>query len=212
MMVRMATFSARACLCLLVGVLVTAGCQARDDPPRQGQGSPYLTGQFLVATPRIDDPRFQRTVIYMVAHDADGAVGLIVNRVYGEGPLSGLLAGLGVETDAPSSSIRVHYGGPVEMERGFVLHGADYDGPSTQPLGRGIALSTGRDVLEAMASGVGPSQRIFLFGYAGWGPDQLEGEFAREDWMTAPADPALLFGETPDRLWERVGEQAGFPL
>ncbi len=199
-------------LSLLLAVLIAAGCEGRDEAPERGAGSPYLAGQLLVATPRIDDPRFQRAVIYMVAHDADGAFGLIVNRVYGEGPLDRLLAGLGVGAGAPSKSIRVHYGGPVEPGRGFVLHGTDYDGPSTRRLGGGVALSTGRDILEAMAAGVGPSQRIFLFGYAGWGPGQLEGEFAREDWMTAPAEATLLFGERPDRLWERVGEKAGYPL
>jgi putative transcriptional regulator len=172
-------------------------------------------GEFLVASPGLTDPRFSRTVIYMIAHDAHGAMGLVVNRSYGEGPLSALLSGFGVEpTDRTADvTVSLHYGGPVEPGRGFVLHSADYQGPSTRTgAGGRIAVSTGTDVLTAVAGGTGPKQRLFILGYAGWSAGQLDGEIAAEDWLTAPADVGLLFADNPDTVWERAMHAAGWAL
>ncbi len=184
-----------------------AGRHAGAAPPPAA-----LVGQLLVASATMGDPRFAHTVIYMVAHDGDGAMGLVVNREVGEGPLKALLRGFGVEDADVAGSARLQYGGPVEPSRGFVLHSTDYSGGGTKVVGDGIALSTGFDVLKALANGDGPQTRRFYLGYAGWGPGQLEGEIAHEDWLTAPADPSLIFGDEGEALWEKVMKGAGQTL
>jgi putative transcriptional regulator len=177
-----------------------------------GAASSSLAGQFLVASPRMSDPRFVHTVVYMVSHDGDGAMGLVVNRSYGRGPLKSLLHGFGVEKVKAEETVVLHYGGPVEQIRGFVLHSADYRGPSTQVVANDVALSTGFDILKALAVGGGPRQKLFLLGYAGWGPGQLEGEIARNDWLTAPADDHLIFSDDSEKIWEEALKRAGTPL
>lgn len=171
-----------------------------------------LTGQLLVATSKMPDPRFAHAVIYLVSHDRDGAMGLVINRSYGKGPLRSLLEGFGVEKAKPDETITLHYGGPVEQIRGFVLHSADYAGPSTRRVSGNVALSTGFDILKALATGGGPRQKMFLLGYAGWGPGQLEGEIARDDWLTAPADERLIFSDDTDEVWREALKHAGTPL
>lgn len=171
-----------------------------------------LTGQLLVASPRIGDPRFAETVIFIVAHSDEGAMGLVVNRTYGRGPLQRLLAGFGVTTAVQPATVRLQYGGPVETKRGFVLHSADYSGPSTTPVTGGMAFSTGRDVLQAVADGRGPQRRLFILGYAGWGPGQLEAELASNDWLTAPAETGLIFSDDIENVWQQALQRAGTPL
>lgn len=178
----------------------------------RSDSSSSLAGQFLVASPEMPDPRFAQTVVYLVSHDEHGAMGLIVNRNYGRGPLKSLLQGFGVEKAKAEETVVLHYGGPVEQIRGFVLHSADYSGPSTQVVADDVALSTGFDILKALAAGGGPRQRLFLLGYAGWGPSQLEGEIARNDWLTAPAEDRLIFSDEGERIWEEALKRAGTPL
>jgi putative transcriptional regulator len=206
----MKVLASAAIAILVVVVLALSGAApAEDEPPWEPSS---LAGQFLVASPRIKDPRFARTVIILVSHDQEGAMGLVVNRVVGEGRLSRLLAGFGIGTVARDTSIRLYYGGPVESGRGFVLHSGDYQGSDTRGIAAGVALTTGRDVLEAMAAGTGPRQQLFLFGYAGWAPGQLERELARDDWLIAPSDAAQIFSADPHRLWQEVFRRAGTPL
>lgn len=197
---------ARIAAVLLLGlVLVSPGTGTRA-------AGVSLAGQLLVASPRIGDPRFAETVIYVVAHGDEGAMGLVVNRAFGNGPLQGLLAGFGVTSTTKPATVRLQYGGPVETKRGFVLHSADYTGPSTTPVAGGVAFSTGRDVLEAVAAGRGPARRLFILGYAGWGPGQLEAELAGNDWLTAPAETSLVFSEDVESIWQRALQRAGTPL
>ncbi len=158
------------------------------------------------------DPRFTHTVVYMVSHGKEGAMGLVVNRSYGKGPLNLLLEGFGVERAKANETVTLHYGGPVEQGRGFILHSADYSGPSTQALPGEVALSTGKDILTALAAGAGPRRRLFLLGYAGWGPGQLEGEIARDDWLISPAEERLIFSEHPEQVWDEALRHAGTPL
>jgi putative transcriptional regulator len=195
----------------LLGAEPQASVRAADIQAETATGS--LVGQFLVAAPQMSDPRFSRTVIYMVSHSGEGAMGLVVNRDIGRGPLRALLSGFGIRRSRGNRSITLHYGGPVEQNRGFVLHSDDYAGPNTHRIGGDLALSTGRDVLEAVADGKGPRRSLFLIGYAGWGPGQLEGELAREDWLVAPADDRLIFAEDPAaEIWQRAYSHAGMPL
>lgn len=159
-----------------------------------------LTGQFLVATPQLTDPRFAESVIYMIADDAGGAMGLMVNRVFGHGPLRELLAGFGMTAADGSEPVTLHYGGPVMPRRGFILHGNDYAGDGTRGITDDVFLSTGADILRAMADDKGPHQRRVILGYAGWAPGQLDAEIARGDWLTAAAAPTLVFDDEPESL------------
>jgi len=199
-------------IALIAGLVLATEGFAQDYGTGVQAPTGYLSGQLLVATPRMGDPRFARTVIYMVDHDAEGAMGLVINRSYGEGPWNALLEGFGVEHEDVSGSVRLHYGGPVDSGRGFVLHTADYTGVSTRVVDSELAFSTGLDVLEAVAEGKGPRRSLFVLGYAGWGPGQLEGEMAHDDWLTAPAEETLIFGDDPDEIWEKALDRAGLAL
>ncbi|MFB3134816.1 MAG: YqgE/AlgH family protein, partial [Rhodospirillales bacterium] len=174
--------------------------------------TPFLAGQLLVATQKLGDPRFAHTVIYIVDHDARGAMGLIVNRAYGVGPLDKLLKGFGIEDGDVAGTIRLHYGGPVDTGQGFILHSADYEGPGTRVVNKEVAITTKLGVLKAIAKGEGPKRSLFALGYAGWGPGQLEGEIARDDWVTAPADQDLIFSDDLESTWDRAIKMAGVAL
>jgi putative transcriptional regulator len=202
---------------LVVAVVVAAAslaaaAQGTGDDAAPGKFSRFLKGQFLVATSRIGDPRFARTVIYMISHDVEGAMGLIINRAYGRGPLAGFLEGFGIDPGDAEGEVVLRYGGPVEPGRGFVLHGGDFESPGATPIGNGLVLNTDRDILEAIARGEGPRRALFILGYSGWGPSQLEGEMARDDWVSAPADADLVFDQDLDSLWERVLPRAGIKM
>jgi putative transcriptional regulator len=168
------------------------------------QDGPWLTGRFLVATEELGGPPFVHTVIYLILHDAGGAMGLIVNRPVGEVPLARLLDSLGLDATGVSGNLRVHYGGPVEPARAFVLHTSDYTGPNTRAIRDGISLSADHEIFDVIGHGKGPARSLFTFGYAGWAPGQLEDEIRRGSWFTVDADRALLFSEDDDRKWERA--------
>ncbi len=179
------------------------GSSARPVPgPRQEARS--LAGLLLVASPEMGDPRFTRTVIYMVRHDAQGAMGLVINRPIGHLPLAGLLEQLGLSTEGVTGDVRVHYGGPVEASQGFVLHTTDFSGAATRVVKNGVAMTSTPDVIRAIATGKGPRRRLLTLGYAGWGPGQLEGELARGAWVVAAADEALVFDENDEGKWRRA--------
>ncbi|MFQ5897235.1 MAG: YqgE/AlgH family protein [Candidatus Methylomirabilia bacterium] len=187
---------------LLLTVAVTAAGGAKAAEVRTEAGS--LAGQLLVATAEMPDPRFARTVIYMVRHDASGAMGLIVNRPIGEVPLARLLEQLGIDSDGVSGNIRVHYGGPVQRRRGFMLHSADYVGEGTRIVNGAMALTDPLEILPAIAAGTGPHRSLFALGYAGWGPGQLEGEMGGGHWVIVPADEALVFDDDYEAKWQRA--------
>lgn len=171
-----------------------------ESPAITGQ----LTGQLLVATPILPDPRFMRTVIYMVRHDENGAMGLVLNRPMSEIPLARLLDQLGIESEGVTGNIRLHYGGPVERSRGFLLHTADYVGKSTLLLQDRVALSGQPEVWRAIAAGAGPRRSLFVLGHSGWGAGQLESEMRAGHWVVVPADEDLLFDEDYDGKWSRA--------
>jgi len=200
---------------LLLGVLLgPAGAGAMPASPAAG-GLPRvgpvadqsLAGQFLVATESLRDPRFARTVIYMVRHDATGAMGLVVNRPVRDMPLAPLLRKFGLDDRGVTGSVRAHYGGPVDIGQGFILHTAEYATQGTERVAGDIALTPQPGVLNALsdiARGAGPRKSLFAVGYAGWAPGQLEGEIEQGSWITVPADEALLFDDDATRKWERA--------
>lgn len=161
----------------------------------------YLKHQFLIAMPHMADPNFAQTLTYIVEHTANGAMGLVVNRPQ-ELNLADILEQLRPDVDPPASCqhIPIYSGGPVQTDRGFVLHPSGPTYQATVDLG-GISLSTSQDVLFAIADGLGPKQSLITLGYAGWDAGQLEAELAENAWLTCPFDADILFGmESEQRL------------
>ena len=179
-----------------------------DGGGERGAG-PYLEGQLLVAMPTMADPRFAHTVIYMCAHSEDGAMGLVVNKLLESLSFSDLLEQLEIEPAHESKPIPVHFGGPVEAARGFVLHSTDYTHEATMQVDDGFSLTATIDVLKAMAEGRGPRLSMLALGYAGWAPGQLDREIQENGWLTVPADEELVFDEAQDAKWERAVGRLG---
>jgi len=169
----------------------------------------YLTGQLLVAMPQMRDARFARTVIYVCTHSADGAMGLVVNRLVGATRFPELLSQLGIVATPNSEDIRIHFGGPVESERGFVLHSADYTNDGSVMVNEGMALTATLDILKAIADGHGPRLSLLALGYAGWGAGQLDSEIHANGWLTVPADEALVFDADLESKWQRAVDKIG---
>ena len=177
---------------LMLGAALTAG----DAAPSQS-----LAGQLLIAAPSIGDPRFEQTVILMVKHDRDGALGIIINRPASERPLSDLLEAIGEPDPTVTGTVRIHAGGPVEPSIGFVLHSAEYKLDATIAIDGRLAMSANRKAMRDIAYGRGPKKFLIAFGYAGWAPGQLEDEIANGGWHTRSADPHLVFDSPRDTLW-----------
>ncbi|MFO1106748.1 MAG: YqgE/AlgH family protein [Amaricoccus sp.] len=170
-----------------------------DDPT-----SYFLDGQLLIAMPGMGDMRFERSVIFLCAHSSEGAMGLIVNKPAPELRFADLLEQLKISTGGASlPETRVHFGGPVEHGRGFVLHSADYrvEGASLR-VNDDFSMTATVDILRDMARGKGPERALLALGYSGWGPGQLETEIQANGWLTAPAEPDLVFGNRDTGKWE----------
>lgn len=172
----------------------------------RGMGELDLTGHLLIAMPGMADTRFARSVVCICAHTAEGAMGLIVNKPLPDLRLPALMAHL--QLTAPEGApappdAAVHFGGPVEPERGFVLHSSDYscDG-MTLGVAPDVAMTGSLDILQDMLAGHGPARAVLALGYAGWAPGQLENEFACNGWLSVPASAALVFDTPPPRQWE----------
>jgi putative transcriptional regulator len=171
---------------------------------RVTQSSGYLTGQLLIAMPTMRDPRFTRTVIYMCAHNSEGAMGLVVNRLIGSLSFPELLTQLGIDMPDRTRDLRIHFGGPVDAGRGFVLHSDDFTQDGTLMVEDGIALTATVEILKQIAGGGGPRQSLLALGYAGWGPGQLDSEIQANGWLHAPADQAIVFDDNLDGKWQRA--------
>lgn len=170
--------------------------------------APFLTGQFLLAMPGIGDPRFERAVIAICAHDADGALGVGVGAEIGGLRLRDLLSQVDIPADdAPDAP--VHFGGPVEVRRGFVLHSDDWSGPDSVAVAGRWSLTGTIDVLRAIAERRGPRRWTVALGYAGWGPGQLDAELTRPGWLTVAGEPALLFDTPAADRWNQALAGAG---
>jgi putative transcriptional regulator len=169
----------------------------------------YLTGQLLIAMPTMGDPRFERTVIYMCAHSADGAMGLVVNKEANEIDFPELLSQLEIETSEIKTAIPVLTGGPVETGRGFVLHSMDYSQDSTLKVTDEVGLTATVDILRAIAEGQGPDRSLLTLGYAGWSSGQLDSEIQANGWLNVSADSAILFDEDLTSKWDRAVRKVG---
>jgi len=172
------------------------------DTPADPPGIGSLTGQLLVATPDMADPRFAHTVILMVRHNKDGAFGIVINLPLDERPVADILRAVGDNDTKAEGTIRLYAGGPVDPQIGFVVHSAEYHRPETLAVDGKVAVTSSADILRDIAKHHGPAKSLFAFGYAGWGPGQLEGEMAQRSWFIAPADMALIFDEDRQKVWD----------
>ena len=161
-----------------------------------------LEGQLLIAMPTIGDPRFDRTVILMCAHGPDGAMGIVLNRHVGDMHFADLLEQLDIKPEHLHQNPPIHFGGPVEMGRGFVIHSRDYGvAEHTIKVTRTIGLTATVDIIRDMAHGAGPSQVMLALGYAGWAPGQLEQEIQANAWLNCDAEDVLVFDAQIDDKW-----------
>jgi putative transcriptional regulator len=188
----------------------------RTAKKRKGRNYAYLDGQLLIAMPIMTDKRFARSVIYMCAHSAEGAMGLIINQRASHISFSELMKQLSIVPDGSDdieielADMDVHVGGPVETGRGFVLHSADYYAvDSTLPIDDGVSLTATIDILKAIAGGKGPDKAILALGYAGWRAGQLESEIAANGWLHCSADADLLFDRDLEQKYERAMSKIG---
>ena len=172
----------------------------------------YLTGQLLIAMPAMGDPRFSKSVIYMCVHNEEGAMGLIVNKLLDSLIFADLLSQLNIETMGVAPKLPIHFGGPVETGRGFVLHSADYSGDGTIDVTDDMALTATIDILKDIAEDAGPKQFFLALGYAGWGAGQLDGEIQQNAWLHVPSDADLAFGPDINSKWERAIAKIGVDL
>ena len=169
----------------------------------------YLSGQLLIAMPGMTDPRFEKSVIYVCAHNSDGAMGLVVNRAIDSLTFPELLQQLEIDPAAGNDSVRVLFGGPVEQARGFVLHSPDYLQDASLVVDENVALTATIDILRAIAEGKGPANCLLALGYAGWGAGQLDSEIKSNGWLSVDADADLVFGCDLDEKWERAMAKIG---
>ncbi len=170
----------------------------------------YLPGRLIVAMPNMLDPRFTRTVIYLCAHNEEAAMGLVVNRLIGSITFPDLLEQLEIDIGDADQNIRVHFGGPVESGRGFVLHSSEYQQEGSLQVSGEVALTATVDVLRDIAVGRGPRRSILALGYAGWGRGQLDAEIQANSWLHVEADESLVFDGDLDDKWERAIKKIGF--
>jgi putative transcriptional regulator len=187
-------------------------------PSDSGVG--YLDGQLLVAMPAMQDERFARAVIYICAHSSEGAMGIVINQPAPHINFPDLLVQLDVipandliELPVHTDAVRVVRGGPVETQRGFVLHTNDYFiENSTLAIDKGICLTATLDILKAIARGKGPANAVLALGYAGWAPGQLEREIQSNGWMICDADSDLVFGANAEEKYGRAMRKIGIDL
>ena len=178
------------------------------------QENPYLVGKLLLAMPTMGDPRFHRAVIYLCAHDANGAMGLVINHTLPGLEFEELVEQLGITSDIEirldSDSVPVMSGGPVEAARGFLLHSNDFSQPDTIRIDESCSVTGTLDALREVATGKGPDQILFILGYAGWGAGQLDREIQDNAWLVVDPDPEIIFHPDPEEKWTLAVQKLGF--
>jgi putative transcriptional regulator len=184
----------------LAAVLLAAAMLLGAGPGGGGGGS--LAGQLLIAAPTMGDPRFTHTVILLLRQNDTGAFGIVLNHPLEKRSVASLLDAVGDHETDVQGSLEVFAGGPVQPELGFVVHSLDYHRPDTLTVGNEAAMTADKQILRDIGHRKGPKKAFFAFGYAGWGPGQLEAELARHDWFTATGDPELIFDGDRATLWD----------
>lgn len=172
----------------------------------------YLSGQLLVATPVIDSGCFQKSVIYVFNHSAEGAMGLIINQPLELVNYTALLEGMDLPKDTANREIPIYFGGPVERTRGFVIHSTDYFREFSLARSAELAVTASSVILGDMVAGTGPKHAALVVGYAGWGAGQLEAEIEANSWITVPATAELMFGTENDLKWATASKSLGIDM
>ena len=171
--------------------------------------SGYTTGQFLLAMPHIKDPHLERAIVYVCGHDASGAMGLMINKPFSNLTLKDLLDSLNLPRPHATQDIPIHFGGPQDRGRGFIIHSEDVVHPTTVSLGNTLALTATVDALQSIAAGSGPAQSLLVMGYVGWEEGQLDKELHSAKWLQMQADQDILFHIPIEQKWEAAIETFG---
>lgn len=175
-------------------------------------GVTYLNNQFIIAMPNLADPNFFHAVTYLCQHNEEGALGIVINRS-ADMKLGEIFKQMQIRvTSAAAADTPVFVGGPVQLERGFVIHSAGGDWDSSLVVSDSISLTTSRDILEALAVGEGPEQYLVALGYAGWGQGQLEKEMINNAWLNTPCGKAVLFDTPVEQRWSAAANQIGINI
>ncbi len=181
----------------------------KDEKEETERKEGWLTGQLLIAMPSMIDPRFERTVLLMCAHGPEGAMGIVVNRVFGDVSFRALLDQLNVPIGPSTPEVPIHYGGPVDPVRGFVMHSTEYKRVGTTEISPVVSLTATIEILQDMSVGKGPERATLALGYAGWAPGQLESEIQANGWLTVPADSDIIFDSDPESKWSKALAKIG---
>jgi putative transcriptional regulator len=187
-----------------LGLVVAAVLLPLTQAPAEGKLHHSLAGQLLIASESMSDPRFDQAVVLVVRHDQNGALGIIINRPVQDRPLAALLEALGEQSPTAMGNVRIFAGGPVQPDIGFVVHSADYRRRDTIDIDGHIAVTSSREILRDIGDKRGPEKALIAFGYAGWGPGQLEGELEHRFWFTTPEDSKLIFDQDRDKVWDEA--------
>jgi putative transcriptional regulator len=186
------------------GLLMAVMLPGTAPPEHTDTDAGSLAGQILIAAPTMGDARFFHTVILLLRHDRNGAFGIVINRPIEQRTIKSLLEGTGDQAAGVDGSLLVFAGGPVQPELGFVVHSAEYHRPDTLAVGLDVAMTADKEILRDIGRHQGPKKSLFAFGYAGWGPGQLEGEIDHHDWFTTTGDTKLIFDDDRDHLWDEA--------
>ncbi len=184
--------------------------QNRHEPIRMDEGDGFLRGKLLVATPLIQDSCFVKSVVLICDHSATGGMGLIINKYLRNIDQQDLFTKLNLEKPADSGvNLEVYFGGPVDTNRGFVIHSDEYKTKNTIKIATGVAVTSEQQVLRDYLNGKGPKNLALIMGYAGWVGGQLESEVEQNSWLAFPADAELVFSTHDDSKWQKVGSKYG---
>ncbi len=175
-----------------------------QDPSSEG----YVEGKFLVAMPAMEDPRFHQSIVYILEHDKAGAMGLMINKTLDHLKFKDLLEQLSIDYNDECPELDIHYGGPVDIGRGFVIHSKDVMFDHTIDIGP-FAVSTSTEMLQAIAQGSGPDEIIFTLGYAGWNAEQLDTELLSDSWLCLDCCYDTVFNTEPKQKWKLALEKSG---
>ena len=173
--------------------------------------STSLTNQFLIAMPTLGDSNFSHTVTLLCQHNQEGALGIVINRP-SEMKLGEIFKQMNISSKEEYQSIPIYSGGPVQPERGFVIHSPNTGWDSSLVISDSIALTTSRDILEAIAVGEGPEKSFIALGYAGWGGNQLETEIINNAWLNTPSTNTVLFDTPINQRWNAAASQLGIDI
>ena len=173
--------------------------------------NPFLAGKLIIAMPTMADPRFKRSVVCICAHNEDGAIGIIINKIIESLSFSKIIKQLKLKKNMTKNDHKNHiyFGGPVETERGFILHSADYSSENSTFINSEISMTASTEILQALIDGNGPDKSIVALGYAGWGPGQLDTEIQSNAWLSVESDLELVFSAKTAEKWDMALEKIG---